>query len=261
MYLITTQHLFTCSAQDQNLPMKRSDGGATLSASTLNPISVSRELRGRVLGWALLSLIFVIPHSALPIIDLGGQAYAQEPELNLPPTHKPQRALDLREKTGVGFVEAPLNIRGLALSFGINSNIFFESIIGGDWRAPDGRSPETQLGVALGLHLQLLQARDQIALTIGSRFHAHLSEPCTTETQLCAERKVTSTLGVQYLVDIPIRVYWFPHPNLSLHTEFGVSLRWGSSGASSDGISVDGYSVYLFNEASRMGNIGMTFWF
>jgi len=162
---------------------------------------------------------------------------------------------------GVSFVEAPLNVQGLALNFGINSNIFFESIIGGDWRYPTGQSAESQFGVGLGIHLQLLQARDDAMLTLGSRFHAYLSEPCTTDRQLCAERKVSSTLNTQYLIDLPIRIYWFPHPNLSLHTEIGVTFRWGETGASSDGISVDGYSLDIFNEEDRIGRFGMTFWF
>ena len=184
-----------------------------------------------------------------------------EPQLELPPSHKPQRALDLNDKMGISFVEAPLNIRGLALNVGVNSNVFFESIIGGDIRHPTDRFAETRLGVALGLHLQLLQTRDQAALTIGSRFHAYLSEPCSADVQLCAQRTVRSTLSVQYLVDLPLRIYYFFHPNLSIHAEMGISFRWGSSGASSDGISVDGYSVDLFNSADRTGRLGMTFWF
>ena len=207
---------------------------------------------------SLRVILYISLFSALFFVNV---VHAQEPNLKLPPSHKPQRTLDLTDKMGVAFIEAPLNVRGLALNIGINSNIFFESIVGGDIRQPTGRSPETQLGVALGLHLQLLQAQDHATLTIGSRFHTYLSEQCTTDIQLCAERKVTSTLSVQYLVDLPIRIYWFPHPNLSLHAEMGVSFRWGNSGASSDGISVDGYSVDIFNEADRTGRFGMTFWF
>lgn len=200
------------------------------------------------------------------LLMLGGvisftEVRAREPNLQIPKPLQEQRTLDLNGKFGLGFVQVPLNITGLSLNFGMNSNLFSEVIIGGSFRTPSEGKPDVKLAAALGLHLQLFQTKTQVALTIGTRLHVNLGEECKTEATICATHQTSTPLVAHYLVDLPIRIYWFPTPHISLHTELGLSVRWGRGGASSNGTMIDGYSVELFNNQERIGSIGFTFWF
>lgn len=210
---------------------------------------------------SLLALPLALSAFMVAHICSTERAAARAPDIKLPKPRQEQRALDLKGKMGIGWARAPLDVSGLSLNIGAGSNLFLEAIIGGNMRTPTGESPEAKLATALGVHLQLFQTQTQAALTIGARFHLRLNEDCVANDQLCASRQLTTALNAHYLVDVPIRIYWFPVPHISLHTELGVSVRWGTGGASSRGYLIDGYSVHAFDDLERVGSLGFTFWF
>lgn len=223
--------------------------------------SCARHINPNAIAVNLKSVAVKLLCTSLSLVFITDIAEAREPKIEFPKSQRAQRALDLDGKFGIGFVQAPLEVRGISLNMGINSNLFIEAIFGGNLRSPEDQTTETTLATALGLHLQLFQIPTEVALTVGARFHANLSEDCIADDKLCARRQVTVAPDVHYLVDIPIRLYWFPRPYLSLHTELGMSVRWGKGGASSRGVLVDGYSVSLFDDLDRIGSIGFTIWF
>ena len=183
------------------------------------------------------------------------------PQMEPPKDELPLRSLDLSGKLAVGFAEAVGDVRGLSVSLGITSSSFAEIIVGGSWRQPDTRQLESVFGIALGAHIELLQAKDEVVLTLGGRFQLYFSEICQAEAQQCAERNIVSSPTPQYALDLPLRIYWFPHTNFSIHTELGISFTWGEGGASENGYYVNGYQVKMFEERQRLGSLGLTIWF
>lgn len=202
-------------------------------------------------------MIFIVSFS-VQVYPTWGQV---EPQIKPQKAQRPQRVLDLKSKIGLSFLSRPKNKSGLAFQFGLSSSSFMEAIVGGDWRQPENRGAETQVDLAFGTHLQIIQARDVAAMTLGGRFQISYNELCTSDEALCAERSVVSTPTPQYMFELPLRIYWFPVPYISIHSELAVSIRWGKAGATENEIYVPGYSVHLFNEAGSYGQLGLTLWF
>lgn len=187
--------------------------------------------------------------------------YAQEPSIDTPLQASPQRALDLNKKVGISLLTIANGQSALGLNWGISSNSFLEVALSSDWRQPTSRAAESQLHLVGGAHLQLIQARDVAALTLGGRFQVKYSELCTSDIELCAERSIVSKPTPQYKLDIPLRIYWYPNPYISVHSEIGIDIQWGESGATEEDIYLSGYRVSLFSQSSGYGKLGLTIWF
>lgn len=188
-------------------------------------------------------------------------AHAKEPSISPPVETDPQRALDLNQKRGVSLLSLSEKASGLGLNLGLSPNSFGELILGGDWRRPTSRSAELQLGISLGAHIQLIQARDDAMLTFGTRFRVEYSEICEVEASLCADRSAISPLTPQYSVELPLRVYWFPNKYISIHSELGTKIAWGTAGATEGITALSGAQVILFSQSSLSSQLGLTLWF
>ncbi len=186
---------------------------------------------------------------------------AQEPDIAPPTKKKPQRSLDLNKKFAIGMLNLPNERSALAFNLGLSSNSFLELALAGDWRQPTSRASEIQFDVALGAHLQLIQAGDVAGLTIGSRIHLSYNELCTADVNLCAERSVVSNPTPQYRLAIPLRIYYFPVSYLSFHSEIGVEATWGDTGASESGVYLSGQSIRVFSQSSAYSRLGLSLWF
>ena len=205
-----------------------------------------------------LVMVFFLLFKGYPIAS--AEEEMSDPQLSPPDQAQPSRSLDLHGKFGIGFVELADSAGGLALSKGLTTSSFVELIVGGSWRRPEDRTAEQTLGFGIGAHLQLLQAKDVAALTVGGRFQLYLSELCETDSILCAKRGVVSELTPQYTAEIPLRIYWFANQHISVHAELGISFSWGSAGANENSHLVDGVQLSIFEGHSRFGNLGLTLW-
>ncbi len=197
----------------------------------------------------------------LILILITTSVWAQEPLIKPQKKTKPQRALDLSKKTGLSILSISEGVSGLGINIGLNSNSFMEFILSGDWRQPSSRSAETQLYLSLGAHLQMIQAGDQAAFTLGGRLHITYNELCDTDPALCADRSTISTPIPQYALEVPLRIYWFPNQYVSLHSELGASFSWGQQGASEGSTGLEGYTVTIFSQSTLVGRLGLTLWF
>ena len=207
----------------------------------------------RYLSLATICLLFytIYPSSS----------YAQEPAIAPPLKKKPQRKLDLNKKLALGILSLPEDRSALAFNLGLSSNSFLEIAFGGDWRQPTSRASEIQLDLALGAHLQLIQAGDVASLTLGTRMQLSYSELCRAESKLCAERSVVSNPSPQYRFVLPVRIYYFPAPYLSIHSEIGMEVTWGEAGASESDLYLSGQSISFFNQSHGYGRLGLSLWF
>lgn len=203
-----------------------------------------------------LASVGILLYTVCPSFSL-----AQEPSIAPPLKKKPQRKLDLNKKLAIGILSLPEDRSALALNLGLSSNSFLEMAFGGDWRQPTSRASEIQLDLALGAHLQLIQAGDVASLTLGTRMQLSYSELCRAESNLCAERSVVSNPSPQYRLIIPLRIYYFPAPYLSIHSEIGMEVTWGEAGASESGFYLSGQSVSFFNQSRGYGRLGLSLWF
>lgn len=187
--------------------------------------------------------------------------FAQEPSIQPPSQVRPQRALDLSKKFGVSILTIANEQSALGINWGLTSNSFLEIAMSSDWRQPSSREAESQFYLSAGGHLQLIQARDIAALTLGGRLQLSYSELCYSDTNLCADRSIVTTPTPQYKLDIPLRIYWFPNPYISIHSEIGIDITWGESGASEGEAYLSGYRVSVFNRIGEYGKLGLTLWF
>ena len=204
--------------------------------------------------------------SAVSLVDAAPTSLEASPELTTAPDVSqppPSRSLDLKDRWGLAFVSAPLDVRGLAINRGITSHIFIETILGGSWNRTSADHSEFTFGSALGIHAKLLQSASEhaygrAAFTVGARAHLYFSNICEPNTP--CDPTVSHDLTERVLLDLPLRIYWFPIPNFSIHSELNLSLYWRSTSTSSDALG-EAYRFELFEHIGRLGKIGMTFWF
>ncbi|MCA9560339.1 MAG: hypothetical protein KC583_17440, partial [Myxococcales bacterium] len=141
-------------------------------------------------------------------------------------------AVQLSGRTALGYAQAIGGPDGLALSFGAG-NLVIEGIVGFQYEAfaDTTRAAEAAFDLGLAAHFQVLRA-EWAALTVGARFNL-LTGPYDDGGN------VVDVL--QWGVDLPLRVYWFPLPNISLHSELGLSVQPGpADGALTGGLTPDG---------------------
>ena len=219
------------------------------------------RLRSRKLFSLLLRQITLVGAFSFIGIKYSSMTFAQEPTIAPPLQKKPQRTLDLNKKLALGILNLPKDRSALAFNLGLSSNSFLEIAFGGDWRQPTSRASEIQLDLALGAHLQLIQAGDIASFTLGTRVQLSYSEICRAEDNLCAERSVVSNPTPQYRFVIPFRIYYFPAPYLSLHSEIGVEATWGEAGASESGLYLSGQTISVFSQSHGYGRLGLSLWF
>ncbi|MEE2787318.1 MAG: hypothetical protein VX589_08270, partial [Myxococcota bacterium] len=115
---------------------------------------------------------------------------------------------------------------------------------------------------SFGGHFQILSA-EHAALTVGTRFNLG------TGSVRPADKVGTTQYqdATQFGVDLPLRVYWFPDPNISIHTEFGAAFLLGSQDGlifgAEDGdaaLAPEGLAIILFRHSAPVGQLGLTFW-
>ncbi len=164
----------------------------------------------------------------------------------------PVGAVQLAGRTGLGYAQAIGGPDGLAIVFGAG-NFVLEGILGFQYVSfgDASQSPETAFDLGIGTHFQVLRA-EWAALTAGARFN--LLTGVVDEGQGPVD-------VLQWGIDVPLRVYWFPLPNLSVHTELGVAFQIGADeGALTGGLSPKGFRTSVFNGPGAFGAIGLTFW-
>lgn len=133
--------------------------------------------------------------------------------------------LDLFKKKGIGFAQSNGGIQGLALNYGISKIIWTELIAGASFIQEESRNLQYRLGGAIGMHIQLIQAKDKAFLSLGLRWNTALGVlsdevNCKTADKICSLQN--------HAIDLPFRIYWFAMSNLSVFSEFGLSFQFGN---------------------------------
>ncbi|MEE2756453.1 MAG: hypothetical protein VYA30_07315 [Myxococcota bacterium] len=168
-------------------------------------------------------------------------------------------------KTGVGYAHGIGGPMGLSLNYGLGS-LAIEAIVGMSRFSYSDELIEPRIAFATGLggHFHLLSSR-QGALSIGARFNlatGSVSSGDNSSTLSASTREVT-----QVGFDVPLRVYWFPTRNISIHTEFGVAVFMGADDATlidaKDGtteLMPGGLAIVAFRHSTPIGQLGLTYW-
>lgn len=154
-------------------------------------------------------------------------------------------AVDINGKKGIGVASAIGGPGSFAFNYG-TGNMNIEGLLGVDLAMPkDGETGYT-LKLGAGVHYHALRA-EQAAWTIGGRVNIGLNQPPIKDAD-----SVT-----QFGIDIPMRVYWFPNKNLSLHWEGGIAIAIeGDKGGVFTGNGEGNYIGLL----SPFAGMGATFW-
>jgi hypothetical protein len=199
-------------------------------ALTPRPVSV-RALR---VGWrALLAVGFVLS-------TLGAA-----------------QAADMDGRRAIGYARAIGGPAGLSFQYGAG-NLIVEAILGLQYKSfsdeAEAGPPRTFIDAAIGGHFQLLRAQSA-ALTFGGRFNLGLGKTDAQEP----------TDVTQVGVDLPLRVYWWPTKNISVHSEFGISILFGPEQGVLHGVgevAEKGVTARLFDGFgdSAFGQMGLSFW-
>lgn len=167
----------------------------------------------------------------------------------------PAQALQLSGRKGIGYASAVGGPRGLAFAYG--AGIFvLEGIVGLQYQVFDepDRDDAASLDFAFAGHFQLLQGKSA-SLTTGLRLNL-LTGRVESEEQGVVETKDL----LQWGVDVPVRVYWFPDPHISVHLELGIAFLVGpEDGVLTEGLTPNGYRIDVF-EPAPLGGLGLTFW-
>ena len=166
-------------------------------------------------------------------------------------------AVDVNGKKGIGYAAAIGGPAGLSFNYGVG-NLMIEGILGVQYKSFKDDEPEAQTSIDLGIgaHFQVLRA-ESAAFTAGARVNIGTGKGSVPNDK--GELEDITQFGI----DIPTRVYWFPTKNISLHTEFGISLLFGpEKGTLFGDVAPEGMNVHLFdgNGAGPFGHMGMTFW-
>ncbi len=154
-------------------------------------------------------------------------------------------AVDLNGKKGIGFAQSIGGPSGFAFDYGLG-NLHLEALLGVPILMPEGGETGYTLNLGLGAHFQALRT-DAAAWTIGGRVNIGLDQPPVKDAD-----SVT-----QFGIDIPMRVYWFPNKNISLHVEGGIAIQLEGDKGSVFGTPGEGTYISFLNPISA---IGMTFW-
>ncbi len=177
------------------------------------------------------------------------------------PSQKIQaETLDFFKKKGIGFAQTNGGIQGLALNYGISKIIWTELIAGGSFIQEESRNLQYRLGGAIGMHIQLIQAKDKAFLSLGLRWNTALGVlsdeiNCKTADKICSLQN--------HAIDLPFRIYWFAMSNLSIFSEFGLSLQFSNEKESRlfGSAPKSGYQLDFFQNRLPFGLLGMTLWF
>ena len=117
------------------------------------------------------------------------------------------------------------------------------------------------VGGALAVHFQLYQAGRSAALSIGARYQLLTGTICLGELDPCQAGALSPSDLLEQSVDLPLRVWWFISPYLSLHSEFGLSLQFGSGEDPLYGSAPrEGYQLDAFRNRTPFGSLGLTIW-
>ncbi|MCB9543576.1 MAG: hypothetical protein R3F65_29685 [bacterium] len=168
-------------------------------------------------------------------------------------------AAELQGKKGIGYARAIGGPSGLSFYYGLTDALMVEGILGIQYVSYDDEARQSQfwLDLALGAHLQILQA-EQAAFTAGARLNLFTGP--AGQDSAGAPADVTQT-GV----DIPLRAWWWPDEHISLHIETGIAFLFGpDSGviAGEGQLEANGMVINVFDnlDADLFGHIGITFW-
>ena len=176
-------------------------------------------------------------------------------------------AFELDGKKSIGFARSIGGPAGLALGLGVGDSQF-EFIFGGHYLAPETDDVAVTLAVGTGIHFHLLRA-EEATFAVGLRLNTATGSAIRVEQSSTGLRTRARTDNiVQWGLDIPLRVYWFPNKAFSIHTEWGIVF----STAPAEGqlfpsperngfvLEPSGVRVGMFESAEGFGEIGMTFW-
>ena len=176
-------------------------------------------------------------------------------------------ARDIDRGKSIGYAQAIGGPQGLAIGLGLG-DLHVEGIVGGTYFSGNSATQATFIGVAMGGHYHLLRARSA-ALAVGARVNLGTgSSVSVTESSLGLESQVRSKDIIQWGVDLPFRIYWFPTPSISLHTEFGIAVLLSpEEGQVFENESRNGFSlqpgeilIRFFEGENAFGRFGLTFW-
>ena len=176
-------------------------------------------------------------------------------------------AKDIDRGKSLGFAQAIGGPNGLAMGLAIG-DFHFETILGSSYFSGNSSSSATFISVGLASHYHLLRAQ-HAALSVGGRLNLGTGSSVQTSTADGGlQTEVLTSDIVQWGVDIPLRIYWFPAESISLHTEFGIAILFGTDGdllfgqVNRNGFTLDSgeIAVRVFEEENAFGKIGMTFW-
>ncbi|MBV69782.1 MAG: hypothetical protein CMH52_00405 [Myxococcales bacterium] len=168
-------------------------------------------------------------------------------------------------KVGVGYAHGIGGPMGLSMNYGLGS-LAIEAIVGMSRfsYADELIEPRISFATGLGGHFHLLSSR-QGALSIGARFNLATGSVSSTDNSgtLSASTREVTQVGF----DLPMRVYWFPTHNISIHTEFGIAVFMGADDATlidaKDGateLMPGGLAIVAFRHSTPIGQLGLTYW-
>ncbi len=177
------------------------------------------------------------------------------------------QAKDIDRGKSLGFAQAIGGPNGLAFGIGLG-DFHFESIVGGSYFPGGSNASATFISAAFATHYHLLRAQ-HASLSLGTRVNLGTGSSVTSSTTDGGLRtEVLTSDIVQWGIDIPLRVYWFPAESISVHTEFGIAILMGADGDQLFGqTSRNGFAlqpgevvVRFFEGENAFGRLGLTFW-
>jgi hypothetical protein len=179
-----------------------------------------------------------------------------------PPVSWPRtEALTFHERLGVGFQETLGGVEGLTLTRGLSRQLAVELTAGARLTQRTGRPRELLLGGAVGAHFQVIRAADVGLLSVGLRYNLVRGDVCLGERDPCQAGAVAPTAITEHIFDLPVRVWWFINPYLSLHAELGLTLQLGAGLDPVVGEAPrDGYQLDIFQGRPALGALGLTLW-
>ena len=132
---------------------------------------------------------------------------------------------------------------GFAFDYGL-ANMAIEAGLGIDAFMPKKGDTEKTISFNAGLHYNALHA-SQAAFTAGGRLRLAMDK---------AGPEDRTSIGI----DIPMRVYWFPNSNFSLHAETGIAINMvGKFGSAFAPGATEGTKLAIL---TPIGGLGATFW-
>ena len=176
-------------------------------------------------------------------------------------------ARDIDGGKSLGFAQAIGGPNGIAMGLAVG-DFHFETLLGGSYFSGNSSASATFISAGLATHYHLLRAK-RAALSVGTRLNLGTgSSVKTSQTEGGLQTEILTSDIVQWGVDLPLRVYWFPTDSISIHTEFGIAVLFGTEGeqlfgeTSKNGFSLEpnGVVVRFFEVDQAVGRIGLTFW-